>query len=222
MQTLRVLLADDHPLFLQGVRSLLDSHPGIEVVGTARDGCEAITLAQQTIPDVILMDISMPGCSGLEATQQIKREFPHIQIVILTVAEDENMILEALKSGAQGYLLKDLEAYQLFSMLEGLRRGEAPLSGSIAAKILKEFTHPAPHPSEEYPVKEELSEREREVLELVVEGKTNREIAVDLFITENTVKTYLANILAKLHLQNRIQAAVYAVRQGLVEIPPSE
>lgn len=222
METLRVLLADDHPLFLQGVKSLLDSHPDIEVVGTARDGCEAITLAQQTIPDVILMDISMPGCNGLEATQQIKREFPHIQIVMLTVAEDENMILEALKSGAQGYLLKDLEAYQLFNMLEGLRRGEAPLSGSIAAKILKEFTHPAPHPSEEYPVTEELSEREREVLELVVEGKTNREIAVALSITENTVKTYLSNILAKLHLQNRIQAAVYAVRQGLVETPDAE
>jgi DNA-binding NarL/FixJ family response regulator len=222
METLRILLVDDHALFLQGIKSLLDSRPGIEVVGTAGDGCEAITLARQTVPDVILMDIAMPRCSGLEATRQIKREFPHVKIVILTVAEDEDTILEAIKSGAEGYLLKNLEVYQLYDMLEGLRRGEAPLSGSIAAKILNEFTHPAPSPSEEFPVTEELSERECQVLELIVEGKTNKEIAEALFITENTVKTYLGNILAKLHLQNRIQAAVYAVSQGMVEMPHSD
>jgi DNA-binding NarL/FixJ family response regulator len=222
IETLRVLLADDHTLFRQGVKSLLDARPNIEVVGSAANGCEAVSLARQTVPDVILMDVEMPGCDGLEATRQIKREFPNIKIVVLTVVDDDDTIFEAIKCGAQGYLLKTLEAYQLFDMLEGLQRGDAPLSGSIAAKILKEFTHPTLDLSEELNVVEELSEREREVLELIVAGKTNKEIAEALFITENTVKTYLGNILAKLHLQNRIQAAVYAVSQGIVQTPYSE
>jgi DNA-binding NarL/FixJ family response regulator len=222
IKTLRVLLADDHTLFRQGVKSLLDARPNVQVVGSASNGCEAITLARQTMPDVILMDIEMPRCNGLEATRQIKREFPNIKIVVLTVVDDDDTIFEAIKCGAQGYLLKTLEAYQLYDMLEGLRRGDAPLSGSIAAKILKEFTHPAPDLSEELDVAEELSERECEVLELIVAGKTNKEIAEALVITENTVKTYLSNILAKLHLQNRIQAAVYAVSQGIVQTPYAE
>lgn len=219
METLRVLLVDDHALFRQGLKSLLESRPNIEVVGSAGDGLEAIALARTTVPHVILMDIEMPRCDGLEATRQIKREFPHIKIVVLTVVDDDDTIFEAIKCGAQGYLLKTLEAYQLFDMLDGLQRGDAALSGVIAAKILKEFKRPAPSPDEKLPVVEDLSEREREVLELIVMGKTNKEIADDLVITENTVKTYLANILAKLHLQNRIQAAVYAVSQGLVDTP---
>jgi len=214
---LRVLLVDDHKLFRQGVQSLLASHPGIEVVGSAGDGLEALAVAHETLPDLILMDIDMPRCDGLEATRRIKRELPHIKIVILTVLDDSETVFEAIKSGAQGYLLKDLEAYQLYDMLDGLRRGEAPLSGEIAAKILNEFTHPQPAQSEPARPVEELSERERQVLELLVEGKSNKEIAAELVLTENTVKTHLTNILAKLHLQNRIQAAVYAVRQGLVD-----
>ncbi|MFN8529813.1 MAG: response regulator transcription factor [Anaerolineae bacterium] len=217
MEMLRVLLVDDHALFRQGVKSLLDSRSNITVVGCAADGCEAVDLARSTLPDVILMDIEMPRCGGLEATRQIKREFPSIKIVVLTVADDEDTIFEAIKCGAQGYLLKSIEAHQLYDMLEGLRRGDAPLSGSIAAKILSEFSHPVTDASQ--PIREELSERERGVLELIVAGKTNKEIADDLFIAENTVKTYLGNILAKLHLQNRIQAAVYAVSQGLVPTP---
>lgn len=219
MVPLRVLLVDDHHLFCQGVKALLSSRPNIDVVGCAGDGLEAIALARAAMPDVILMDIEMPRCNGLEATRQIKREFPHIIIVVLTVADDDDTIFEAIKCGAQGYLLKSLEAYQLFDMLEGLRQGSAPLSGSVAARILKEFSDLAPDPGEKLAVREELSEREREVLELIVAGKTNKEIADALVITENTVKTYLGNILAKLHLQNRIQAAVYAVSQGIVKTP---
>lgn len=220
MEPLRILLADDHKLFRQGVESLLNSRQNFEVVGSASDGCEAIELARETMPHVILMDVEMPGCDGLEATRQIKREFPHIKIIILTVVDDDETVFEAIKSGAQGYLLKDLEAYQLYDMLEGLSRGNAPLSGGIAAKILEEFNRPEPDPAERTSVTEQLSDRETEVLELLVEGMTNKEIAETLVLTENTVKTHLANILAKLHLKNRIQAAVYAVTKGLVEEPP--
>ncbi len=219
MDALRILLVDDHALFRQGLKSLLEARPNIEVVGTAGDGLEAIALARTTVPHVILMDIEMPRCDGLEATRQIKREFPHIKIVVLTVVDDEDTIFEAIKCGAQGYLLKTLEAYQLYDMLDGLQRGDAPLSGVIAAKILKEFRHPEPAHDQKPQLVEELSERESQVLELIVMGKTNKEIADALVIAENTVKTYLANILAKLHLQNRIQAAVYAVSQGLVHTP---
>lgn len=216
---LRLLLVDDHALFRQGLKSLLDSRPNLVVVGVAADGLEAVALARTTMPQAILMDVEMPRCNGLDAARQIKREMPHVKIIMLTVVEDEDTIFEAIKSGAEGYLLKTLEAAQLFDLLEGLRRGEAPLSGVIAAKILKEFTPQPPDAAEALSPVEQLSEREREVLELIVAGQTNREIADQLVISENTVKTYLSNILAKLHLQNRIQAAVYAVSRGLVQAP---
>lgn len=222
IEPLRILLVDDHALFRQGLKSLLDSRPHIEIVGNAGDGLEAIALAAKTLPQVILMDIDMPRCNGLEATRQIKRAFPNIKIVILTVVDDEEAIFEAIKCGAEGYLLKTLEASQLYDLLEGLRRGEAPLSGVIAAKILKEFNPAPPSHGDAPPLVEELSERERQVLELIVVGKTNREIAESLVIAENTVKTYLGNILAKLHLQNRIQVAVYAVTHGMVQAPPDQ
>ena len=218
MGALRVLLADDHVLFRQGVESLLNSHSTIEVVGSAKNGNEAVSLAHETMPDVILMDIEMPGCNGLEAIQKIKRDLPHIVIVVLTVVDDDDTIFEAIKLGAQGYLLKDLEAYQLFDMLDGIQQGSAPLSGGIAAKILKEFKH-APSESDSVAMVESLSNRELAVLELLVAGESNKEIAEALVISENTVKTHLSNILAKLHLNNRIQAAVYAVSQGLVKDP---
>jgi DNA-binding NarL/FixJ family response regulator len=217
MDKLRVMLVDDHALFRQGVESLLASRPDIEVVGSVGDGQEAISIASETTPDVILMDIEMPRCNGLEATRQISHDLPNTKIVVLTVVDDDETVFEAIKSGAQGYLLKDLEAYQLFDMLDGIRKGNAPLSGGIAAKILAEFSRPEPQPEVAHKVTEDLSDREREVLSLLVDGKTNKEIADILVVTENTIKTHLTNILTKLHLQNRIQAAVYAVRQGLVD-----
>lgn len=217
---LRILLVDDHVLFRKGVAALLSGRQGMQVVGEAGDGIEALDVARETLPDVILMDIEMPRCDGLEATRRIKREMPHAKIVILTVSDDDHDLFEAIKSGAQGYLLKDLEPYQLYDLLASISRGEAPLSGVIAAKILKEFRTPKHGSAESPELVDELTPREIDILELVVEGKTNKEIAYTLNISENTVKIHLRNILEKLHLQNRIQAAVYAVRRGLVEEPP--
>ncbi len=215
-EPLRILLVDDHILFRKGVASLIVSHQGMEVAGEAGDGLEAVAQARKMMPDVILMDISMPKCNGLEATRLIKREMPHVKIIMLTVSDDDRDLFAAIKDGAEGYLLKNLEPRQFFDMLEGIRQGEVAISGVMASKILHEFRQPEQslaRPSEEG---DELTSREIEVLELVVEGNTNREIAESLSITENTVKIHLRNILEKLHLQNRIQAAVYAVRQGLV------
>lgn len=217
---LRILLVDDHVLFRKGVAALLASHQDIQVVGEAGDGLEAVDRARETVPDVILMDIGMPRCDGLDATRRIKREMPHVKIVMLTVSDDDQHLFEAIKSGAQGYLLKNLEPYQLYDMLESISRGEAPLSGAIAAKILEEFTRPDHGVAPESEATEELTSREIGVLELVAKGQSNREIASALVISENTVKIHLRNILEKLHLHNRIQAAVYAVRQGLVEETP--
>jgi DNA-binding NarL/FixJ family response regulator len=218
-EPLRVLLVDDHILFRTGVRAVLAARSDMEVVGEASDGLEAVAVARETMPDVILMDIAMPGCDGLEATRRIKREMPYVEVFMLTVSEDSQDLFEAIKSGAQGYLTKDLKAHQLFDALEGVARGEAAFSGVIAAKILREFETTGGGTGEGLETTEALTERETEVLQLVAEGKSNQEIAQSLVISESTVKNHLRNILGKLHLRNRIQAAVYAVRQGLVEDP---
>jgi len=216
MEALRILLVDDHVLFRKGIASLLTARKDIIIVGEAGDGVEAVTLAHQTMPDVILMDVNMPKRDGIETVKVIKREMPHIQIVMLTVSDDDNDLFEAIKSGAKGYLLKNLEPQELYSMLDKLRQGEAPISGAMAAKILQEFRQPDQNLERQAEAVDELTTREIEVLEQVVTGATNKEIADTLHITENTVKIHLRNILEKLHVQNRIQAAVYAVRQGLV------
>jgi DNA-binding NarL/FixJ family response regulator len=217
MEPLRILLVDDHVLFRKGVATLLASRQNMQVVGEAGDGLEAITQARETLPDVILMDIAMPKCNGLEAVKVIKREMPHVRITMLTVSDDDRDLFAAIKNGAEGYLLKNLEPYQLFQMLEGVRQGEAPISGTMAAKILQEFRQPDQSLVQKPEAREALTPREIEILEQVVEGATNKEIAEALVVTENTVKIHLRNILQKLHLQNRIQVAVYAVREGLVD-----
>lgn len=219
-EPLRVLLVDDHILFRTGVKAVLASRSDMEVVGEAGDGLEAVALARETMPDVILMDIKMPGCNGLEATRRIKQELPYVKVFMLTVSESDEHLLEAIKSGAQGYLIKDLKAHQLFDALEGVARGEAAFSGVIAAKILREFEKTGRGTGEGLEATEPLTERETEVLQLVAQGKSNQQIAQSLVISESTVKNHLRNILGKLHLRNRVQAAVYAVRQGLVEEPP--
>lgn len=216
MSTLRILLVDDHILFRKGVAAVLTSHPDFQVVGEASDGLQAMERARELLPDVILMDVNMPKCTGLEAAKSIKQEMPHVRIIMLTVSENDRDLFTAIKNGADGYLLKNLEPAQLFEMIECVRRGEAAVSPSLAAKILHEFRRPDQDTNPPNGTHNDLTNREIQVLELIVRGETNREIATHLSIAEDTVKIHLRNILEKLHLQNRIQAAVYAVRQGLV------
>ena len=214
---LRILLVDDHILFRKGMASLLDMRDDLQVVGEAGDGNEGIKAARSLLPDLILMDVNMPNCDGLEATRVIKKEMPHVKIVMLSASESDQDLFEAIKVGAQGYLLKDLEPYQLYDLLESLSRGETPLSGTMATKILKEFSKPEKEEEHTIDYEEALTDREVGILKLVAEGLTNKEISEQLVISENTVKIHLRNILEKLQLKNRIQAAVYAVRQGMVD-----
>jgi DNA-binding NarL/FixJ family response regulator len=217
---MRVLIADDHPLFRDGLRSLLEAR-GIEVVGEARNGREAVERVRRLDPDVVLMDLSMPEVNGLAATRLISAAVPNVKVVILTASEDDADLFEAIKSGAQGYLFKNLDSNELFRLLEGVARGEPALTPGLARKLLGEFARPAPAPRAPAD-RAELTDREREVLDLLVQGiTTNRELAERLVVSENTVKYHLRNILDKLHLQNRAQVVAYAVRQGMVEPPQS-
>jgi len=221
MSTIRVMLADDHTLFRRGVASLLAAERDFEVVGEATDGSQAVQMAREKMPDVILMDISMPVLNGLEATRRIKAEMPYVRIVMLTATDGDGSLFEAIKSGAQGYLLKNLEPQALYGTLRGVVRGEAPLSRLMAGRILDEFTRQSRRAAPVTPAAE-LTGRETEVLELVSRGKSNKEIAVALNIAENTAKNHLKNILEKLHLENRVQAATFALREGLARKPPED
>lgn len=212
---MRILLVDDHILFRKGLAQLLNSQPDFQVVGEAGDGFEALDKARELMPDLILMDINMPGCDGREATRLIKQALPYVVIVMLTVSDDDQDLFAALKNGAQGYLLKKMDPEDLFAQLRGLARGEAPLSRLLASRILNEFSRTA---APDAACERELTARERQVLQHVALGLTNREIAEKLVLSENTVKNHLRNILAKLHLENRVQAAAYALREGLVPI----
>ena len=221
MSPIRVLLVDDHALFRKGVAELLSSEPEFELVGEAADGNQAVEMARELMPDVILMDISMPGIDGLEATRRIKAEMPYVRIVILTVSESDHTLFDAIKSGAQGYLLKNVEPQALLDTLVGVFRGEASISGAMAARLLNDLAREsrpaAPPPAP--PAR--LTQREQEVLRLVSQGKSNKEIASALNIAENTVKNHLKNILEKLHLDNRVQAATFALRREL-EAPSAD
>lgn len=214
---MKVLLADDHALFKEGLRNLLTAR-GIEVVGNASDGIEAAEQARARRPDVILMDIQMPRCDGLKATRLIKAELPEIKIVMLTTSADDEDLFESIKSGASGYLLKSLDAERFFELLSGVAKGEPAISPDLAARILREFAHqkntPEAQAVDDGP--DRLTARQAEVLELVVQGKTYKEIASTLDITERTVKYHMQEILQKLHLRNRSEVIAYAVREGLV------
>lgn len=221
MTPLKVLLVDDHLVFRKGVLSILKSSPDVDVVGEAADGFEAQKLARELRPDIILMDVNMPGCDGIEATRRILAENPAQKVVMLTVADNDQSLFEAIKSGASGYLLKNLGSAELLEALKAVAQGEARLSPSLASRVLREFARisvsvkPAVEPQPEH--RTHLSNREREVLQLVSRGKTYREVAEDLFIAENTVKNHMRNILDKLHLANRTQAVAYAIREGIVQ-----
>jgi DNA-binding NarL/FixJ family response regulator len=211
---MRIVLADDHALVRDGVSSLLHAW-GHDVVGHAANGDEAIALVDRLVPDLVLMDVRMPGMSGLDATRTIAAAHPDVAIVMLTVSENEDDLFEAIKAGARGYLLKNLEAAQLRAMLEAVARGEAAITPATAARIMRELAHPTG--AGEGAVPERLTDREREVLELVTVGLRNKEIAARLGISENTAKFHLRNILEKLHAESRTELAARAVRERLID-----
>lgn len=206
---MRVVLVDDHPLFREGLVSLLHARD-VDVAGEASSGAEAVELVRRLKPDVVLMDLAMPDMGGLEATRLIKAEMPDVKVVILTVSEADGDLFEAIRSGAHGYLVKSTSSEEFFDLLESLDRGEAPLSRGLAAKIVR-YLAGGGRPADAAA----LTPREEEILGLVAEGKTNREVAADLFISDATVKFHMTNILNKLHLANRAQVVAYAHRHGL-------
>jgi DNA-binding NarL/FixJ family response regulator len=218
---MRILLADDHGLFVEGLTNLLRAG-GYTVVGAARDGLEALQLARALHPDAILMDIRMPGLDGLSATRLIQAELPEIKIVMLTTSGQDADLFEAIRCGASGYLLKNLEPNQLFDYLAGLDRGEAPLSRELSASVLREFARQAGELETRAaagmpgaPPGPELTPREHEVLTLVAQGLSYREVGAALSLSENTVKYHMGEILHRLHLKNREQVVAYALRSGL-------
>lgn len=215
---MNILIADDHALFRDSLRSLLEAH-GLTVVGEARNGREAVDLAHRLKPDIVLMDLSMPELDGLAATRLISADLPEVKVVVLTASDEDSKLFEAIKSGAQGYLLKNLESEEFFGLLDAISRGEPGLTPVLARKLLQEFARPAA-PSKESHDPDALTDREREVLELLVQGITsNRKLARQLGVSENTVKFHVRNILDKLHLHNRAQVVSYAIRHKIVDTP---
>ena len=218
---IRVLLVDDHLLFRKGLARLLDAQPDFEVVGEAADGLEAIEQTRLLGPDLVLMDIRMPNCNGFEATRRIKDQMPDMHVVMLTVSDDEQDLATAVRHGADGYLLKDLMPETLFQQLRGLMSGEAPISRGMTGKLFRQLAQRS-QPTVQPAATAVLSERECQVLALIVQGCSNQEIGEELGIARNTVKNHLRNILAKLGVRNRAQAAAYAVSQGLVCLSPED
>ncbi|HAX23847.1 MAG TPA: response regulator transcription factor [Thermomicrobiales bacterium] len=216
MSAPRLMIVDDHALFRESLGNLLSYRGRFNVVGDAGTGEEAIQMAIELNPDVVLMDINMPGIDGIEATRHIKALLPDIRIVMLTVFDDEDRLFEAIRAGAQGYLLKSIRSQELVDQLDGLSRGEAAISRRMAARILDEFRSLDRQAAIIEP-EGGLSARETQVLELVVDRLSNKEIAERLSISEHTVKNHLKNILAKLQLSNRRQAAAYAVARGWIQ-----
>jgi DNA-binding NarL/FixJ family response regulator len=215
MRLLRVLIADDHPLFRDGLRSLLEAR-GIDVVGEATNGREAVERAKHLRPDVVLMDLNMPEMNGLAATRLISAELEDVKVVVLTAFEDDADRFEAIKSGAQGYIFKNLASDEFLRLLEGVARGDPALTHNLARKLLGEFARPPAPERSEPELPEPLTDRERDVLDLLVQGVTaNRELAERQVVSENTVKYHVRNILAKLHVQNRAQLVAYAMRHGI-------
>ncbi|PWK15891.1 response regulator [Tumebacillus permanentifrigoris] len=213
MNTYHVLIADDHPLAREAIRSLLEGDEAFQIVAQACDGRQAVQLCDELQPDLVLMDINMPHLNGLEATRQIKKNHPHVKLVILSVSDNVADLFTAIQFGAQGYLLKNLEPDDWLTYLHALLDEDAEIPREMAGRMLHRFQRGVDHPDEVSP--DVLTPREREILGQVAEGATNKQIAERLVIAENTVKNHMKNVLEKLHLQNRVQLAAYAVRHGL-------
>lgn len=210
MEKISVLIVDDHPVVRQGLRTFLETQGDLEIVGEASDGEDAIVQIKDAVPDVVLMDLVLPGIDGIEATRQTRDASPTTKVIVLTSFADDEKVFPAIKAGAAGYLLKDVEPIQLADAIRAVHRGEALLHPTVAAKLMQEVaTNGRRAPGGD------LTDRELEVLRLIARGMSNREIANELIVSEKTVKTHVSNILAKLHLADRTQAALYAVRRGL-------
>ena len=213
-KNIRILIADDHPIIRDSLRTLINTEPNLKLVGEAVDGEEAVRKTIELKPDVILMDLVMPVKDGLQAISEIKNLLPEVSILVLTSFSDEDKVFPAIRAGALGYLLKDSSPQELLKAIYDVHRGEASLHPSIALQLIREINRPSDLP----PVENPLSERELEVLKLVAQGLTNQEIAKRLIRSEWTVRTHVRNILRKLHLANRTQAALFALREGLAEL----
>jgi len=213
-EIIRVLIVDDHAVVREGLRTLLGYQLGLEVVGEASNGLQAVEQARALQPDVILLDLVMPRMGGVQAIGEIKKENPDARILILTSFAEDDKVFPAIKSGALGYLLKDSSPQELLRAIRQVHRGESSLHPTIARKLIREISQPSDLP----PAQDPLTPREMEVLQHVAQGLSNPEIAAKLFISERTVRNYVSHILDKLHLANRVQAALYALREGLTSL----
>jgi DNA-binding NarL/FixJ family response regulator len=219
VDAIRVLVVDDHALFRRGLQMVLGSEDDIEVVGEASDGAEAISVATETTPDIVLMDVRMPRRGGIDATTAIKDAVPSAKIIMLTISDEEADLYDAIKAGAMGYLLKEISIEEVASAVRAVHNGQSLISPSMASKLLTEFASMIKKTDDRQQVPTpRLTDREMEVLKLVAKGLNNRDIAKQLFISENTVKNHIRNILEKLQLHSRMEAVVYAVREKLLEI----
>jgi len=215
IESLRVLIVDDHDLFRTGLRNLLEEQ-GVQIAGEAASGGEAVRFVREVAPDVVVMDLNMPGMGGVEATRHIAALAPLTRVVVLTISDEDADVLDAIMAGACGYLLKDASITELMAGIEAASRGESLISPGIAAKVLQRIRATSAQPEIADTIRSELSDREIEVLKLIANGKDNALIAAELHISPKTVKNHISNILMKLQIDNRIQAAVYAVRSGIV------
>jgi NarL family two-component system response regulator LiaR len=219
MEPISVLIVDDHALFRTGIRKILETQEDIQVVGEAATGREALEQGRALMPDVVLMDIKMPDLDGVEATRRLLGEMPHVGVLFCTMFEDDEFVYAGLKAGGRGYILKESDPKTMLRAIRAVAHGESLLSPTVAQKVLRQF---AALPAEDLPgldaLCDGLTEREIEVLTLVGQGHSNREIAGELVISEKTVKNHISNIFSKLHVCDRTQAALYAIRKGLVKI----
>ena len=213
-EEIRILIVDDHAIVREGQRALVETEPGMTLVGEATNGEEAIELARILNPDVIFMDLFMPGVDGIEATEAIKAENPQARILVLTSFAEDEKVFRAVKAGASGYLLKDATPDEILTAVRQVYRGEPAMNPTIANKLMRELQRESNLP----PTEEPLTERELDILKLVAQGLSNQEIAEELVISERTVRTHVSNILSKLHLANRTQVALYALREGLADL----